>query len=245
MHDEPVDDVARAVVDLHLEAHARPPRLGEEAHAARERVPAQRDERDAPRLDLHDAHLHPAAQRQLHRQRLPLRHRRGGPRLRVEVHEAGRQLVEAPRELRHERVRVEAAALDLGPEALPLEAPDPLVRELLGLDVGEAAEPLVERRAAHPELADERVLGVGLDDAPFLQHRELPLVHRRLDAERLGGLEAERGEEVRHRHAHRLPLDDRAEALDDVVHRGALGTRELEHPAAEVGVLEAAGEPVG
>jgi hypothetical protein len=109
-------------------------------------VALDRLQRHHRRAQLGDAHLHVAAQRDGHRQRLPEHeHRVGRARLGVEVERVGGDVGEARAEAAEERARVERRAGEVGPEALVVQGARALVGQLLGERVEQLAQPVVER----------------------------------------------------------------------------------------------------
>jgi hypothetical protein len=127
-HRNEVDHVCGAVVDLYLEAHVGAVRIEEKTHRTRERVAVEGEQRNASIGRFRDAHLDVSTKRQREGQRLSLLEDVGGSRLRSYFDEARRQLIEMRAEVLEQLVRIEPAPLDVGPEALPNERADPVLR---------------------------------------------------------------------------------------------------------------------
>jgi hypothetical protein len=85
-------------------------------------------------------------------------------------------------------------------------------------------------------------LSSGATTLPLGEHRQLPLVDAEVHAHRVGGAQPEPREEARHRQAHGLAPGERGEAVEQVVHRRALGAGHVERAPGEVVALARHGE---
>jgi hypothetical protein len=77
------------------------------------------------------------------------------------------------------------AALDVGPETLPLKPARTLGRQLLGHRVGEDSQPVVQARRRDVKDLRQRVAVRLAYDVLFEEHRQLGVVERHADAEHL------------------------------------------------------------
>src|SRR5215210_2502428 len=233
-HHQPVRQVRRAVIDLHLEPDQIAPLFSQEPDRATERMSREGHQNSGVGRDVLDPYLDVATHRERHREGVPLAERSRRVGFRSQIHGQRGQLTEAHPEAREQLLRSQRAASYVDPESLPFQQAYAVVGSLFWLCVGQLSESALERRRLDMQYSNERVRSRRGNHVTLTEHDQLAFVHGEPGPEEARNGDTGAGDERRNRYPRRVPARDLAQSVGEIVERRLLLACDLEHATVQI-----------